>query len=62
MKTSKDALEKAITEAKAALRRPSDAHLIERDGSYWHPAVLISKMTLRRLLRQLDERLRKGGL
>jgi hypothetical protein len=42
--------ENAVQEIKAALRGKSDAHVIEPGGARWHPAVVVSKQSLRVLL------------
>lgn len=42
--------EKAAREAKAALRGEPECHLRGANGSCWHPAVVVSKQSLRILL------------
>jgi len=42
--------EKAVQEIKDALRGSAYAHVIEPGGARWHPAVIVSKQSLRILL------------
>ena len=44
------AYSKAVREARRAIRGPNEGHIIESNGSCWHPAVIVSKRTLRVLL------------